>query len=218
LKKFYLLRIFFGEDCVYCGGELASYPFLCEKCINSITPQPGEDILSVPYLDGYKTFAPYKGVAETLIHLVKFEGVKRLLTPLGKMVEPYLKGYIKQVNPSVVTYVPTNPFRYWFVRGFDPVEEILKIAGVSYRRVIKRRWLYRNPLARAKSLKERQKLVKGAFKIDARFAGTLKGKTVLVVDDILTSGTTASEIAYLLKSVGVKEIYLFAVFRARNAS
>lgn len=206
--------MFFEEVCFHCGGGLSSYPYLCEKCINSIVPRPEENILSIPHLDGYKTFAPYKGVAETLIHLVKFEGVKKLLPPLGEMVEPYLKGYIKQVNPSVVTYVPTNPFRYWFLRGFDPVEEILKIAKISYQRIIKRRWLYRKPLAQAKDISERQKLVKGAFTIDTRFAGFLKGKTVLVVDDILTSGTTASEIAYLLKSVGVKEVYLFAVFRA----
>ena len=208
------LKVFFGENCTLCGNELGSFPHLCERCLFSIKPLPERDILEIPYLDGYKTFAPYKGVAEELVRLVKFEGVKKLLHPLGQMVKPFLEGYIKEINPDEVTYIPTNPFRLWFSRGFDPVGELLKTMDIPYRGFIKRRWLFRKPLASSKNVEERKRLVKNAFKIDARYAGILKGKTVLVVDDLLTSGSTASEVAYLLKSVGAKRVYLFALFRA----
>jgi len=41
----------------------------------------------------------------------------------------------------------------------------------------------------------------------------LKGKKVLIVDDLLTTGATGESLAYLLKSVGAKEVFLFTLFR-----
>ena len=56
---------------------------------------------------------------------------------------------------------------------------------------------------------ERSKNLKGAFKVtDKKF---VKGKRVLVVDDVLTTGATSHEVASALKTAGVKSVYLLTV-------
>ena len=214
MPKRWIERLLFAETCLLCGSPLGKHPLLCEVCINSIVSKEERNLLKIPHLDGYKTFTYYGEFEKQLLKRVKFEGFKSLARELGKIVETSLRSYIEELKPSAVGYIPTNPWRYWFLRGFDPVEEILKGAKVSYERFIKRRWIYRKPLSRARTSEERRRLVKGAFTLDKRFIPRLSGERILIVDDVLTSGATASEVAYLLKSVGAREVYLFAVFKA----
>jgi len=217
MKPFRLLaHLTFDDRCYLCGEPLRYEKLVCTKCFSRLKPQPEEDILSVENLDGYRTFTHYEGVARELVKLVKFEGIKHLAREVGKITSPLLREYEKRTEADWITFVPTNPWRYWFWRGFDPVEEMLRGAELPYERLIRRSPLWRKPLSRAKSVEERRRLVKGVFKLDSRFAERLRDKTVLVVDDLLTSGTTASAVAHLLKSVGVKRVYLFAFFRAKS--
>jgi predicted amidophosphoribosyltransferase len=132
---------------------------------------------------------------------------------VGKLASATLRAYTEKINPDWTTFIPTNPWRYWFLRGFDPVEEMLKGADQPYEKILKCSLKWRKPLSRAKSVEERKELVKDVFKIDSRFAGKLEGKTLLVVDDILTSGATAEAVGGLLKSVGAERVYFFAFFR-----
>jgi len=213
MPKRWIERLLFAETCTLCGEPLGASSVVCDRCLLSIHPQPEEDLLSIPYLDGYRTFTAYGEIERKILELVKFQGFKHLAREIGKLVSPHLREYEKLLKPDAVTFIPTNPFRYWFLRGFDPVEEILKGTSVNFERIIGRRWLFRKPLARIKSIRERQRLVKDAFYIKREKIPRLRGGKILVVDDVLTTGSTASEIARLLKSAGAVEVYLFAVFR-----
>jgi len=210
----FLSLLTFDDRCFLCSSPLGEEKFVCASCLEELKPSPEEGNFFVPYLDGYRTFTRYEGRAREILKLVKFDGIKHLATEVGKRAAPLLREYLKSLKPDLTTFVPSNPLRYWFWRGFDPTEEMLKAAAVSYKRVIKRSFRWRKPLARARNREERIKLVKGVFNLERRFAELLEGRRVLVVDDVLTSGATASAVAYLLKSVGVKEVYLFAFFRA----
>ena len=213
MPKRWIERLLFAETCAICGEPLEVPSVVCDRCLLSLHPQSEEDILNVPYLDGYKTFTHYGERERKLLELVKFQGFKHLAREIGKLASTHLKEHIKLLKPNVVTFIPTNPWRYWFLRGFDPVEEMLKGASVNFERVIGRRWLFRKPLARVKSFRERQKLVKNAFYIKREKIPRVSGRKILVVDDVLTTGSTASEVARLLKSAGAKEVYLYAFFR-----
>ena len=61
--------------------------------------------------------------------------------------------------------------------------------------------------------KERRKNVRGAFRVPAKQAGQLEGKRVLLVDDVLTTGATASECAKALKKAGAAEVGVVAFAR-----
>ena len=207
----HLKRVIFCESCDICGSPVGKNPFVCDSCLLSLKPQIFEGTL--PYVERFKSFTRYGEKERKLLHLVKFKGAKSLAHELGKSVSPYLRGFIKEVEPQLVTYIPTNPFRLWFQRGFDPVEEILKGAKVRYGKLIKRRFLPRRPL----SLADKQKrpiLVKDAYRLEEKMLPRLSGAKVLIVDDVITTGATASRVAYLLKSAGAEAVYLFTLFNA----
>jgi predicted amidophosphoribosyltransferase len=214
MPKSYIDRFLFCESCPICGKPLDDNPFLCRFCLFSLKPFPEEGQITIPFLDGYKTFTSYGWREEKIVSLIKFGGFRGLARLVGALAETHLRNYIEAKKPDLVTYIPTNPWRLWFSRGFDPVEEMVKGANLKVEKILKRRWLFRKPLARAKDVNERKRLVKGSFLVDDRFKARLRGKKILVIDDLLTSGTTASEVAQLLKAGGAREVYLFAFFRA----
>jgi ComF family protein len=59
---------------------------------------------------------------------------------------------------------------------------------------------------------QREDNVKGAFLV--KRPDVLKGKTVLLVDDVLTTGLTASECARVLKKTGAEKVYVLTVARS----
>lgn len=55
--------------------------------------------------------------------------------------------------------------------------------------------------------------VRGAFAVEPVRAGELRGRSVTIVDDVLTTGATASEIARVLKQAGASQVHLWALAR-----
>lgn len=54
---------------------------------------------------------------------------------------------------------------------------------------------------------ERAKNIAGAFELNPKYTGKMRGKTILIVDDVFTSGATLRECGKLLKKEGTKEVY-----------
>ncbi len=211
----HLKRLLFCESCDLCGGPLGKNPFVCDSCLFSLKPEPFEGTL-YPYVERFKSFTRYGEKERKLLHLVKFKGARSLAVEIGKSASPFLRDFIEEVEPHFVTYIPTNPFRFWFQRGFDPVEEILKGAEVPYGKLIKRRFLLRRPLSLA-TKEKRAHLVKEAYRLEEKVLPRLSGAKVLIVDDVITTGSTASQVAHLLRSVGAASVYLFTFFNAYSA-
>lgn len=60
---------------------------------------------------------------------------------------------------------------------------------------------------------ERQKNVKGAFAVNPRHKGLLQGKTIVLIDDVLTTGATVGECTKALLAAGSKEVHVLAIAR-----
>ncbi|NPB05320.1 MAG: ComF family protein [Aquificae bacterium] len=204
-----LEKLLFGEFCAHCERrEVGAYGLVCDPCLYSLRPEPS--FREVPYADGVLAFAPYKGAAKTLLNLIKFQGAKKLLEPLAEVAKPTFERFLRKVDPDWVSFVPTHPLRVWFSRGFDQTEELLKRLYPEYARVFSRRWVPRRPLARLKG-RERRSAIKGVFELRLP-PPAVKGKRFLIVDDVVTTGSTAAELALLLKSAGASEVFFFALF------
>lgn len=63
------------------------------------------------------------------------------------------------------------------------------------------------------SKKERLANISGAFEVNKKFAKELTGKTVLLIDDIFTTGSTLNECAKMLKKAGATEVNILAIAR-----
>ncbi len=202
-----------SEECLSCGKAFtgSSQGFLCNKCLESIKPyHPMDYSKRLEYVASYRAFGTYEGALKEVIHSIKFKNSKNLALYLGMTIKEHLWEYIKELKPDLITFPPLNLRRLWN-RGFNHVEYILKGADVSYMQVFQRRDLS-PPLAMLKAEK-RQKAISG-YRLKEDLVDFLEGKRVLVVDDLLTTGSTIGRLAYLLMSVGTEEVHAYFVAKA----
>ena len=212
MVKRFLNTLLFESRCSHCNTrKVENNGFLCSVCAKTLYPQPLK-VFEFEFLNGAFSFAPYKGVGKTYLHLIKFQNAKSLIPILGKLVEPTFKRFFEEIKPHIVTFVPTHPFRVWFTRGFDQTEEFLKVIYPNYISIFRRSPIPQKPLYLVGNRVKRKIHLKGSFKLKQEFVDTIKDKKILIVDDLITTGSTGESLAYLLKSVGADSVHLFTVF------
>ena len=183
-----------------CGSEVESGVF-CAKCRSaSLMLEP---MLGLKHLDGAVMGYKYDGALKDMLHKLKFEGERKFLQPLAEEAAFMARAYGGRKFEMVVS-VPTDAQRRR-ERGYDIPEAVFKNALAQHGA-----W-QPDLLARIKPTTpqygltpgERRSNVRGCFKA----AGDARGKNILLVDDILTTGATLEEAAKTLKNAGAKSVY-----------
>ena len=211
-----VLDFFFPPRCPICNKYLEERnEIICTECIEktlNIVRLPD----SRPPLKEIWKLTKYKEGTRDMILDLKFNRQFNKLPALEKILdeaintEPQLLKLLSRVDIAVA--VPLHIDREK-KRGFNQVE---KIFG---------EWLKRNniPLDRLLlrtretahlynlNLIERKKEIDGAFKLTEGAEPKVKGKVILIIDDIFTTGTTMSECAKALEKSGALEIYGLAL-------
>jgi ComF family protein len=122
---------------------------------------------------------------------------------------------------QVIVPVPLH-WRRRFSRGFNQAEGLARElaasdlpAGEAGRRVSARRLLRvrSTPHQRLLAAGQRRQNVRGAFRVRDG-AADLEGRNVLLVDDVMTSGTTIAECTRVLKKAGAQAVYVAVVATA----
>lgn len=220
----------FGYACDGCKRELFDYPNTrlcpscetrlrktgdksCEKCGRQTRVQ-GVCLTCKQQLPSFtRGFAPfvYIGEGAAFVNRMK-EGEPRLALYLG---EKMADGFMEAESPDsvLVLPVPTTKKRLK-ERGYNPSNRLsssvcgrLKLHGIEVETdetaLIKVR---ETPMQKHMSRAERMQNVKGAFHLHKR--KLCQDKTVLLIDDILTTGSTASECASLILRAGAKKVFV----------
>lgn len=214
-------ELFFPLDftCDICGAETFGTN-ICPDCRKKITFNDGNtcpvcgrktvrdeicmECKAMPPLYK-KAVSPlvYSGGVQTLVYKFK-NGNPYLCRYFGNLMTEKLVGFPKI---DAIVYVPLTKFAM-FSRGYNPsallAEEISFNTGAP---------LIRGAIARVRrgkpqkglSLKDRRANVNGAFAVKKR--KSVKGLSVLLVDDVMTTGATADEIAKILRAAGAKAVY-----------
>ncbi len=160
--------------------------------------------------DAAFAYGSYDGRLRELIHLFKYGGVETLAGPLGRML---MLACPRHQRFDVLVPMPMHWWRRWR-RGFNQAEllaaEVGRRAGLPVQAVVCRR-RHTSPQA-GLSRRERRRNVQGAFLV--RRPEQVQGKKVLVVDDVLTTGSTAGACAEALKQAGARYVAVLALARA----
>ena len=118
----------------------------------------------------------------------------------------------------VIACIPTSPERRK-QRGFDIPEEIfaplLEQRGGEFQSELLVRARSTAPLFELQPLERRQELA-GCFALNLRVQQLVKGKRVLLCDDIYTTGSTMAEAASVLLAAGAKEVHAIALAAASS--
>lgn len=192
--------MFFVQSCAVCNAETENGVF-CPACRSSellLEAMPG--LLN---LDGAVMGYKYSGTLKEMLHKLKFEGESKFLQPLAEEAVFLAQAYGESGFDMVVS-VPTDAARRK-QRGFDIPESIF--AGAL---AVKGAW-QPQVLARIRATvpqyglapDKRRSNVCGCFAVQ----DDVRGKKILLVDDILTTGATLDEAAKTLKQAGAKSVY-----------
>lgn len=192
--------------CTVCGIPFASGAAADHTCGQCLTEE-------VPFKEARSAFI-YDGNVLDAVHKLKYGAKVILAESLGELL---LSAALKlSVRPEVVVPVPLHSKRLK-ARGFN--QSLLLSRAVAKRLSLKLDYLSlrrTRPTVPQINLEraERQKNVKGAFEVGNKAA--FKGKSVLLIDDVLTTGATVKECSKVLKKAGA-EVFVATLARAVKA-
>ena len=235
-----LFAAFFPCDCRICDTPLLNISRLpvCEECVAAIRPISGEtcDICGEavpvlarademqacsacqetrPHFARATAFGAYDGELRELIHLLKYEQVLPAAGVLGGMLAEAIRK-LKLAVPALVVPVPLHSSKRR-QRRFNQAELITRAAlkrlaqdGFEFAAKV---------LVRVKptvsqiglTRPQRRENMRGAFQVV--HPNKVKGRSILLVDDVLTTGTTVSECARVLRKAGAEQVWVATAAR-----
>jgi ComF family protein len=168
-----------------------------------------------PEFDRAVSFGEYAGALRGLIHLLKYDGVLPASPVLGRFLAETISQLERgeDTKPLLVP-VPLHSSKRG-ERGFNQAELIVRSAvkcladQPDVATVLKRQRATHSQVGLTRE--ERIKNMHGAFRVSD--PERVKGRTVIVVDDVMTTGTTVSECARVLKEAGAEKVWAATVAR-----
>lgn len=160
---------------------------------------------------------PYQGPIRELSLKLKHEP--------NAWIAPWLADVLVEARPelhheacdALVASIPLHWWRQW-QRGYNQSEELAR--GIARRLHLARIRPLRRVLSTRKlaglGRAERARLLKNAFEVRKRFSRVLAGRTVILVDDVLTTGATCGAAARALKRAGAKKVVALVIARAEG--
>lgn len=149
-----------------------------------------------------------------MVYGLKYYQVRSAADVLGNWLANVAASFCGDVDLLVVP-VPLHRWRLWN-RGFNQSELLAKVVAERLNRPLIRALVRQKPTKPQFGLNkaDRQKNMQGVFDISTRYQPLVAGKTVLLVDDIVTTGATLNECAKILKQNGVREVWGLVLAKA----
>lgn len=209
------LDLIFPPKCAVCGA--LGKDILCKKCLEEIKylDRQLKDLPSKLSFDIAFAATSYEGPVKEAIRKFKFRDKRAFSEPLTNILIKFAENNLSAFkNVELIIPVPLFESRQKG-RGFNQSGIFAEAAARHLDRPISETALFRTrntkpqfDLMRA----DRFANVAGAFKVSD--PDEVKGKTILLIDDILTTGATASECARVLKDAGAVKVIILTLSRA----
>jgi ComF family protein len=232
-----LLSVVLAPLCAACGASLErpTQGPVCEGCWRSILPLtpplcdrcgdplPTWRALSVPreqcprcrrtprFIDRGRAIGAYDGALRSIIHALKYEGRRSLARPLGALIRrrgaDLLEGAVCTIP------VPLHRSRHRH-RGFNQAADLARHVGIPVVPALRR--MRATPTQTGLPAAQRHRNMRDAFAVTSA-AAPLARATVVLVDDVSTTGATLEACARTLKHAGVSEVRALTAARVVTA-
>ena len=211
----WLMALLFPPKCVLCGKLLEENETdQCGKCRSGAHLFPNRKT-KLQFLDSFAAVWYYEGYARSSILRYKFRGCRSYAGAYGRLLamrllEEYPEGF------DLMTWVPISARRK-LKRGYDQVELLANAVGgelgMEPVRLLKK-IRHNPPQSGITGLAARRANVLGAYAVTDPEA--VRGKRILLLDDVITTGATAGECARLLLTAGAVEVHCAAMAKTRK--
>ncbi len=191
--------------CVKCGRHLIGDPGLIDTCADCKN--------EAPYFDRAWSAYYYDGILKDLIHDFKYKKITSLSTDFTALIVNFMKKYAVGKDCQMILSIPMHPDRLFKreINHSDVMARALgKTTGIPYSE---------NTLIKTKDTSLQSKLKRNAriknlhSSFSLKNAGIVRGKNILLVDDLFTTGSTVNECSRLLKSRGAGYIEVITLAR-----
>lgn len=221
--------------CLACRAPVHAHGGLCASCWSRIDfiktplcdrlgiPLPyaaGDKVVSVaalanpPVYDRARAVAAYGDVMRDLVHNLKYRDRHEGLRLFGRWMARAGDELLREAD--VLVPVPLDRFRLWW-RRFNQSLLLAERVGAASGRPCKPFLLARTrrtPSQVGLTVEQRRRNVAGAFAVPAQSIEAVRGRAVLLVDDVLTTGATANACARALKRAHASRVDVLTLARA----
>ena len=191
--------------CSVCGVPFAGAgtDHVCGSCSTSL-----------PRFDAARAALAYEGASRDLIHAFKYRNKTHLRRPLALLTLESLSEFIRSRRPDLIMPVPLHRKKL-SSRGFNQAVLLGEVLSQRLKIPLDRRNLRRIRWTEPQvnlAAGDRRENVRGAFAVQD--SDLVTGRRVLLVDDVLTTGSTAEECGRVLKVSGAADVTVITVARA----
>ncbi len=208
-----LLDLLFPPKCPFCGKLLERGALLCPECQKELPWLEGPaGERTVELTEGCVSPLRYEGLVREGIHAYKFHGKSARSRAFGLLIAQCVRDH--GLAADVVSWPPLSPKRLRR-RGYDQAELLAKAVGAALG-IPTVRTLNKEDRPAQSGLEEegeRRANLLGAYSVCS--PEEIRGKTVLLIDDVVTTGSTLSECAKTLRLAGAEKVICAALARAR---
>lgn len=203
-----ILDLFLPVTCLGCGQE---GNFICLTCFEKI-PLNQNPPLKLKWGDGLIMASFYENpLLKKAVHQYKYNFIRDLAWPLAGLMSQKLRGYPDLIKRKpLLVPVPLDKKRLAW-RGFNQAEFLARAVSQQMNLPLVSDILMRTghslPQVEVKEPKLRSQNVKGKFGLSRTLPANLRGESLILVDDVSTTGATLEECVKVLKPLKPKQIW-----------
>ena len=231
-----LKDIIYPKTCLICKQDLASNcvdELVCVKCWTSIKKNPppfchrcGRNLDRKSLADTLcsaclknrmhfdRAFAPciYEGPIKDLIHEFKYNNKDYLAATLSSLMVDFIREYDVPISSmDVIIPVPLHPARLR-EREFNQAELLARNIAPLFTKIVSTNNLVRLRHTRTQAeLEGSDRLINVKDSFAVKMPDLIKGKNILLIDDVMTTGATSSEASRALKSAGANTVFVLTL-------
>ncbi len=192
--------------CNSCGRKLPAQSLkrgICPACVRK-------------QLHFDRAFSPcvYDGTLKELLHAFKYQNKDYLGPTLGRLMVDFIRQY--QLPMDVIDMIVPVPLHQTKLREreFNQSQLLGECVAKEFNKTLNHTVLRRHRYTKAQaSLAQEQRLanVRDSFSLAAQEAESIRGKNILLIDDVVTTGATSSEAARILKQEGAQIVFVLSL-------
>ena len=206
-----ILTYIFPQKCKVCGAYSDQICIRCSKTLNI-----HKDNIHLEYVDKVFVLYKYDETMKEIIHKAKYESEFYVIFRILKLRVRVIKEIKKELGRNFyIVPIPYHPFK-WLNREYNLSEKItdyLKYFHIKELKILRK---IRNDKEQ-KDLSRSERLInlKESFRLNSKKLKNIKSNTFLLVDDVLTTGSTLNECAKTIKE-GIPNSKVYALVIASN--
>lgn len=228
-----MLNALFPPQCMCCGELVKTHGTLCHGCwaeLHFITAPHcticahpfeydlGEGALCASCIDALPSFTSaysavvYDDTSKRLLHKLKFEDQGHLAPIFADWLANHMQA---RAIPDIIIPVPLSKKRL-FTRRYNQsalvAKELALSLGIAYQPHALQRIKHTAPQTGLNKT-ERQENIRGAFAISASHSDMIKGASICLIDDVMTTGATIDACTATLNSAGASAVHVLTIAR-----